>query len=308
MKKIRILITLFAVLTILVGCKEQSDTFEVGGENVCVQEKGTQQCEEQASIIRLSVKEGKAVVQPISLPDNLGKISFPQFSKPAAFENGSYDLKIAKNNFTIAQGQSTLTAPTQPGILLRKNTSGQYQSAIGSAEALGPKHYTISENGYFEGLALRKATKVVYTAQRPTKGILLSSMYMYANGDVLSRVIGGDTGTEVVILDDFSPSSGDCDADAPEDCCPAGEGGGDPMLEIDEWVDDFAAQGDDLMACFKIGSICLFTDGSQLIILVCDSQVRYCLDFSICPVTVTTSSEFGICISVPLECGIPNPF
>ena len=50
------------------------------------------------------------------------------------------------------------------------------------------------------------------------------------------------------------------------------------------------------------------TDGSQLIILVCDSQVRYCLDFSICPVTVTTSSEFGICISVPLECGITNPF
>lgn len=308
MKKIRNFTLVCAAFALLVGCEEQTDTFELRKEDACVSQKGVQTCEKHSSFTRLSVKDGKAVVQPIDVPDNAGKLSFPQFGEAAAFEEGTYNLNIAETDFSLQKEASSLSAPLQPGILFRKSKKGQFQAAVGSAAPLGVKHYPISPNGYFTGLALARATKVVYSTPRPILGLQMATLMVYAQQDELSRIMEGDTGTEVVILDDFSPSSGDCSAEAPEGCCPPGEGGGDPMLDISEWVDDFAANGDDLMACFKIGSICLFTDGSQLIILVCDSQVRYCLDFSICPVTVTTSSEFGICISVPLECGITNPF
>ena len=308
MKKIRIHLFAFALMALFGGCKETADTLSVNKENVCLSQKGVESCLPSDGIVRLSYLNDSAALSSIQLPPNAGRISFPQFGEEAPFAEGKYNLTSQGKTFSIKNANSELRAPVGLGILLKKDANGQYQSLVGNKKDLGPTYYPIDPKGYFASLP-NKPDTVIFSGTRPISGYWTKTIIAYAMQGQISRVIPGDTGTEVIILDDFRVAGGgDCGAEIPEECCPPGESVGDPMLDITDLESDFAGQADKLMACFKIGSICLFTDDAKLIIVVCESQERYCLDFSECTVTVSVSSENGICISVPLDCGIPNPF
>lgn len=288
------------------GCVETTNSLQVDKDKVCLNQGDQSSCAENAPFVRLSLKNGKPELSPIKLSDDLGRITFPQYSKPAEFAQGTYSIGVQDSIFTLTQGNTKLTAPSNLGFVMRRDRSGNYEIVTGTSIELKSRLFGTSKDGFIS-LGPVKGDSIVLQGSRPIGGVMTTT-FMMAYHDIQSRIIPTDTGTEVVILDDFKPSTGSCEAEQPDECCPPGESAGEARRDITDIIDDFQAQGEDLMACFNIGTVCLFTNGSQLIIVICDSQERYCLDFSICPVTITVSSEYGICISVPLECGIPNPF
>jgi hypothetical protein len=285
------------------GCsKKNALRWEQGKATLTYEGKAQEQSLAGGVILRL--EDGKPVMQSLKTEGLLGDLRFPQYAPPVGLAGGELGVKLLAGKLSLEAGTQSYTDEMGLGIIVRLDAAGQ-------AELRLPQRSTIVPTRL--GIGLADASQEVAKAVRRIDFLkeIKSQHYMaltrieYIIGDDQRRYIPNDTGTDVIILDGFHVV-GNCNADPPSDCC-TGDAV-DPNLDYSGWVSEYAADGRRLLACFPHGSICTFTDGDKLIVIVCQTQERYCLSFSTCPITITTTDGQGICFSVPLDCSMENPF
>lgn len=295
-------LTFLFLLALFVGCKEQppKDQLTLGKEKICLQFGKTEQCMDAAGSYRLHLVDGKPVFEALDLGKALCAPSYPQFGKPSAIRTEKLGVIIENKVLSLQDGERRITDAAGLGFILVRDTKGAISLCEGMDAKVAPQRHLWATRD-------RAMGRMDWTASRPSKDFLLLTQISFALGDAANRYIPNDTGTEVVIIDNFKVV-GDCQTEAPDSCCPAGESAGPPITVTDDMVNGYAQNDLRLLACFPVNSICTFTDGDKLIVIVCESQQRYCLDYSVCNVTITTTDGNGICISVPSNCAMENPF
>lgn len=297
---------LYAIAAVLLafGCQESSLQIKRG--SVCIQQKSGGNCVETPPPARLHAPKGEAQLRTVDLPGQLGRISYPQFEAAQLLAEGQYSLQADSANITFSMGKESYSAPSNVGFLFEPGPDGQMfirkgrKTTAATRYQYDPKGFLFTEDS--------RGDSIIFTGGHPVRGLIANTIVMMISQEIANRVIPSDTGTEVVLVDDFAPEFGDCEVEAPEGCCPPGEFAGEPRIDITPFISEFNVAGLDVMACFQPEAVCVFTHGNKLIVMICSSGERYCLDFSVCSLTVTVSSESGICISKPLECNMENPF
>lgn len=292
-----------ALACMVAGCKEGQDQLLCSKEKLCLRYQQQEQCMDAGGAYRLRVAAGRPVLEAMEVGKLLVPPTYPQFAEAEALEAGTLSIQVDGNMLKLKQGEQEMRDESGLGFIVEQDRGGRWTFRKGKDPKTATKQYRWDRKGYLAGTRIRK---IDWRLEKPNPAIMYLTTLYFAYGDAANHYIPNDTGTEVVIIDNFKVE-GDCSAEVPDSCCPAGEAAG-PPIDITDLVDDYAAMDQRLLACFPVNSICTFTDGDKLIILVCESQQRYCLDYSVCNVTITTSDENGICISVPGNCGIENPF
>jgi hypothetical protein len=292
-----LLVVLVAFLAGCTGKTASKDGLTLTKEKVCLQFDGKEQCMNAPGSYRLHLVDGKPVLEALNMK-GLGDVSFEQYGRPDAIKTEKLGVIIDNKVLRLQDGEKKMMDPTGLGFLIMRDETGAISIAAGQQVDLASHAIELSSDN--------RIVRRELAARKLEGGIMAFTQIDYTFAGE-QRVVPNDTGTIVIILDNFKVV-GSCDAKAPDSCCPSGETAGPPVTVTDGMVSDHAADGLRLLTCFPVNSICTFTHGDKLIILDCATQKRYCLDLSICQVTIATTDENGICISVPSDCAIENPF
>jgi hypothetical protein len=296
------------LVTGLMGCnnnteKAPQDLLTVTKDRICLTSNQKESCMEGATgTWRLYMKDGKPVMEALETSKLLGSPNFSQFDRGMVLKGEQLNLVCNQKSLRLKDGEREYADSTGLGHLLMRDAKGQLWVMCGKTPKTKPVTYQWDPKGT---LVNSRTSRIILEAGRPLQSWLYMTTIQFQYGDGANHYIPNDTGTEVVIIDNFHVE-GNCNTAVPDDCC-SGEEASPEQLEISEWVGEYAAEGQNLLACFNVNAICTFTDGDKLIVYVCESQERYCLDYSICDVSITTTDE-GICFSVPTGCGMENPF
>ncbi|MBK9453908.1 MAG: hypothetical protein IPN95_31845 [Bacteroidetes bacterium] len=275
-----------------------TDSLTLTKEKICLQAGGKEQCLDGPGTYRLRLQDGKPVLEAMNLKEAGSNITFTQFGRPDAVKAEKLGVIIENKVLSLKDGERLLKDTTGLGFLIVREANGSLSVSTGNQIELESLPIDLS-------FAQRTVRVDVSSRKLDPSFIALTQIDYTFQGE--NRYMPNDTGTIVVIIDNFKVV-GNCAAEAPDSCCPASEAPGPDVTVTDGMVSDYAADGLRLLACFPNNSICTFTHGDKLIILDCASQERYCIDLSICSVTITTTDDNGICISVPSDCSLENPF
>lgn len=299
--------SIYAITAVLLALGCQESNLQIKRGSVCIQDKSGSNCVETPPPARLNAPKANAELRSLELPSQLGRISYPQFEEGQLLAEGQYSLKADSATISFSMGKDTYSAPSNIGFLFEPGPDGQIFIRKGR-KTVPPTLYQYDPKGgvLFNGQS--RGDSIIFTGGHPIRNLITNTVVMMAMQETTNRIIPSDTGTEVVLVDDFAPDFGECDVEAPEGCCPPGESAGEPRIDVTPFIAEFQAAGLDVMACFHPEAVCVFTHGNKLIIMICSTNERYCLDYSVCSLTVTVSSESGICVSKPLECNMENPF
>jgi hypothetical protein len=294
---------MFAIflLCLLSGCpgSKSLDSLTLTKGKLCLKTGGKEQCMETAGTYRLRLKDGVPSLEPLNTKELGGELSFPQFSRPDAIKAERLGVIIENKVLSLSMGEKILKDSTGLGFLIQLEANGAMRIATGQNVEIAADKLDIYGGKRFNRIDLK--------SQKPVDGFFAITRTEFEFQGEANRYVPNDTGTIVIIIDNFK-IVGDCNAAAPDSCCPASEGPGPDVTVTDNMINDYAADGLRLLTCFPVNSICTFTHGDKLIVIECASQRRYCIDLSICEVTITTTDDNGICISVATGCDLENPF
>lgn len=288
----------------LLGCKKENQLvwdeeqycLDYGGNHACVPAK--------AGGARLLLHDGKPVLQALATKDLQGHVTYPQYEAASTIAGAKLQVLIENNQLILAAGNQRFVDALGLGLLIVPDAKGAMQVLVPKDAEPTPHAYFVATNGTDHSPS-RKVRDIQFLKTSATENLMSLTYIEFLIGNE-NRVIPNDTGTEAIIIDNFKVA-GNCTAPTPTGCCVASEPL-DPTLDYTQWIGDYADQGKRLLACFPVGSVCTFNSGCMLIVVVCSTNERYCLDLSTCSVTITTTEEQGICFSVPLGCTIENPF
>ncbi len=304
MKKGHVALFLFLLMTMVLGCQE--NTLKWSKEQVCVRFDGKESCLPSGkSGLRLLLKDGQPMLVAMETEKFAGELSYPQYRAPQEIAGTSLSVAVENGKLTLSDGKQRFVDETGLGMIL-SGSEDKMQLMVPEKVAIGAIPYRFDRAGVLQGSNPPVRKIVFLKSNSSTSYMALTRIEYLVGGGGAGQYIPNDTGTEVIIVDNFKVE-GSCDAEMPDNCCPAGEATGGP-LDITDWIDAYSDAGQRLLACFPPGSICTYTSGDKLIVVVCESMERYCLNLSLCSVTITTTDGQGICISVPSDCAIENPF
>jgi hypothetical protein len=293
------------LISFLVGCNSApapKDELSITKEEICLNYKGTQQCVKTNGTFRLMLKDGKPVLEALDLAKMEVAPSYPQYSRPDAVKAEKLGVIIENKVLSLKNGDRTLRDSTGLGFLIVRDAKGGISCMAGMNAEMRPRALQWDRSDALTGTKVRQMS---FSADKANNYMTLSRI-SFAYGDAANHYIPNDTGTEVVIIDNFKVA-GSCNAQTPDECCPNADSPGPDITVTDGMISEYAADGLRLLACFPVNTICTFTDGDKLIVYDCTTQERVCLDYSTCDVFISTSDS-GICISVPTSCAIENPF
>jgi hypothetical protein len=297
---------LFGLALTLLGLGCIDNHLKWSKEQVCISFDGQETCVPAGGgSYRIVLKDGKPVLTSLETAQLSGNLQFPQYGPAQALETAQLSMLVESEKLVLLDGPSRLVDEIGLGILLMPDAAGKMQAMVPVKPDAKGQSYRFDQQGMLASARI-PARKIEFLQSVETSAFSAVSRIIYYLPNEMSAQIPNDTGTIVIIID-TSKLVGGCDAEMPDDCCPPGEATGG-IIDSSAWEDDYAADGKKLLACFPPASLCTFLNGDKLIVVVCESQQRYCLDLSKCPVTITTTDEHGICFSVPLNCSIVNPF
>jgi hypothetical protein len=304
MKSTPIALFMLALILLGLGCTENH--LKWSKEQACISFDGQETCVPAGGgTYRIVLKDGKPVVASLETAKLLGNLQFPQYAPAQALETAQLSLLVENGKLVLLDGQTRLVDEIGLGILLMPDAAGKMQAMVPVKSEAKGQGYRFDRQGMLAG-SKNPARKVEFLRSIETSAYAAISRIIYYTPNGMSAPIANDTGTIVIIIDTFK-LVGSCDAEMPDNCCPPGEASGG-IIDSSAWEDEYAAEGKRLLACFPPASLCTFQNLDKLIVIVCESQQRYCLNLSKCPVTITTTDDHGICFSVPLDCSIVNPF
>lgn len=304
MKKTHSYLILLLLLSLMVGCKKEANTLTITKEKVCLQFNQSEQCAEGAGTFRLHLVEGKPVLEAMAVTKLQGTLTYPQYGRPDAVKTEKLGVIIENRVLSLQDGERKLMDSTGLGFLLIRDAAGNLTVSSGESPEHGPTIYHLDGR---EAIAAGAPKRIQLMADLSDPKFMALKLIKYAISDAANHYVPNDTGTEVVIIDNFHVV-GDCSAEAPAECCKEVDPLSPPVVVTEDFANGYAQDGLKLLACFPVNSICTFTAGDKLIVIDCITQKRYCLDYSLCPVTITAIEGYGICISVPQDCSIENPF
>lgn len=301
MKKMRFLLYFVCLLALATGCEENQ--LQWTSDQACLVYGGQKSCVDVAEgAVFLTLKDGVPQMKALKVDRKMGAALFPQYNTGTELSCSKLALSVENGKLVLADGDKKYADETGMGMLLVRGPKGQMsirtaleeQRAIDKAAAIP--------------IITGNATAGRWEFQRPMSqdGYLILTTIEYVIDDEGTHLIPNDTGVGVIITDNFR-YEGSCNVTAPDECC-AEFDASVPPLDYEDWVDDYAADGRRLLACFPNGSICTYANGLKLIVQICATGQRICLDRALCSVMISTSYEQGICISVPLDCAMENPF
>ncbi len=289
----------------IMGCQDNHVSWSK--EQICLNFEGQQSCiPNKGGGYLLTLKDGKPVLKSLETTKGMADLTFPQYAAAQLLVGERMSVIVENGKLVLQEGAKRFVDDIGLGLLLLPEAKGQMQLMTPVNAEIVSKAIRIDSTGAIAG-SNPPIRRLQLIQPLSAEGFMALTRIAYVVGGDKNHYIPNDTGTEVIIIDNFHVV-GSCSAEAPDSCCPAGESVGGTPPDISGWMSEYAAEGQKLLACFPAGSICTFTAGDKLIVIQCESQERYCLNLSSCPVTITTTEEEGICFSIPLECSMENPF
>lgn len=337
--KFKHLLFLSALLILVQGCVQPDLT--VTKDKVCLNKYNKSNCiTDLDTPIWLHVVQDSIRMTPLERLVSKDLASFQQFGQQQMIPLGNYTVKkegkrlVLKNDSLVS-----ITSNSLMGILILLNADGElfaiaaegddcpsYELDLGGGE--------ITRNGTSMGTAMIVTSTVSYVDADSTAVI-----EKIVENDIASRVIPNDTGTEIVIVDNFRLAEEvNCCEGGYADCC---EGEEDPMgaapsptgdanlaLSLDPLERPTLAntlqvlmrrlkkRGANVQAISSredgwstreshdIEDVCIWEDCHKIIVVNCETGQINCYDTTECAVMIRLNGDGTVSILTPGGCNI----
>lgn len=244
------LLALLVLLTMLYASCTESPGLRVEKDSLILRDAAgkEQKVAGEGKLFWLHAVKGEAKLE------NLERLSakdigrFPSFKK-AELESKTYDFKIVDGKYILGGGPIPLESPERFGILF-----GILDGAVTVAvsrkddcekEALEVNNTGVMRDGANEGNFISWTSKSIVDGD----GVAIIERLIYSQ----ARTAVGDTGTEIVIVDNFSPVTGpDCCKEVHLECAggdSTGDAVGSDPAEIPGYTENFR---------LSIGQACVY--------------------------------------------------
>lgn len=153
---------------------------------------------------------------------------FSQFGRSAELPAGGYKVEREGRRLVLKGETASFISQLPQGIMMLVNGQGQLITSVAQSDdcpkyKLGITGGEITRNGSSMGTAMVMTSNVSFIASDGTAVVEIS-----VENDIASRVVPNDTGTEIVIVDNFKLADRPCCEGDYDDCCPGGQVG-DPI-------------------------------------------------------------------------------
>ena len=269
-------------------------------------------------------------------------VSFQQFGEPIAIPEGNYRVgKEGKRIFLKNDSLVNIVSNGEMGILLLLDEDGQLFAAAAETDdcprfRIGLDGGEITRNGQSMGETMIVTSTVSYVDADSTAVI-----EKIVENDIASRTIPNDTGTEIVIVDNFRLAEVDCCDGGYEDCC---EGDGDdpmgivapPTVTIDPALSGIPSLGRGFTKSLElitkrlkqrganiqalsintrgdgwtireshdIQDVCIWEDCHKIIVVDCETGAIKCYDTTECAVMIRLNGDGTVSILTPSGCNL----
>ncbi len=256
--------------------------------------------------------------EAVNLPQNWVSIK-----RTPAIEAGVYNLQRRGGKLLLETGKEKIEFSGKKGLFFYLDQQGQV-SIMKSGNENVPLHRIVLkdkmliEDQVLYGNKMLLATAPVFEKSQE------KTVQVIVQGDIDSRIIPNDTGTEI-ILEDILRALNCCDVAKDLDCCEGGGGSGkavaiapDPksrkasdIPQLEEMSKGFPVMA--MSSTIITGSwktiltveaadACLYRSGPYLIIIDCLTGEVWCLDSDECIILLESNAEGEIAIMVKEEC------
>ncbi len=286
------LLYLFIPLALLVVSCQPTNQLEVSKAEVCLNMYGKSTClKDKDQLLRLHLVDDSVRLERVSPDLRVDFRNFPQYGKPRKVPAASYDVSVKGGLIYLKDSLANFEVNGELGFLIWNGQGNSHVMISTPVDEDCGKWSLVMENGSIMRKLQNMGSSMTATSRMvDVDGDGTAMIEKVVTTATALRTIPGDTGTEIVILDDFTPKLNDCCEEGYEVCCEDNDRGGvsnnDPIEPSPELLE--------MGLVIPIEDCCLWEDCHRIVVVDCRTGEIRCYDTLECSVTITLSGPFVV--------------
>lgn len=297
-------------------------TIEKGG--ICLTSERLEDCNRSTERVYWLHGGRKGLKMETFLEETTNRpVNWVSYKTSDPIKEGVYSLEDKNGRLVMEMGREKIETATEQGILFYLDRKGQVSIMKLQKKDVPLHKIQLKEKQIFQD-GISFGNKMLIGTAPVIEQMSRKSIQVIVQGDINSRIIPNDTGTEI-ILEDILRALNCCDAAEDLDCCEGGGGKGKgvtiekepksyraldiPRLKEMSEMHPVQAMASTIISgswktilTVEAANVCLYRSGPYLIIIDCISGDIWCLDSDECIILLQSNAEGEIAVMVKEEC------